>query len=108
MKALIVVTVVSSIIGGFVGGELTDRTFLLTGPVIGALWIGEHLKDATDDVVLVSGSDKLHNAGAIVEDLLRSVLLSTTDSRRVKNRLSRTTNLWRRYFPSVAPRWQHL
>lgn len=31
----------------------------------------EHLKDATDDVLLVSGSDKLHNARAIVEDLLR-------------------------------------
>lgn len=30
-----------------------------------------HLKDATDDVLLVSGSDKLHNARAIVEDLLR-------------------------------------
>jgi (p)ppGpp synthase/HD superfamily hydrolase len=29
-----------------------------------------HLKDATDDVLLVSGSDKLHNARAIVEDLL--------------------------------------
>lgn len=31
----------------------------------------EHLKDATDDVLLVSGSDKLHNARAIVEDLLK-------------------------------------
>lgn len=30
-----------------------------------------HLKSATDDVLLVSGSDKLHNARAIVEDLLR-------------------------------------
>lgn len=30
-----------------------------------------HLKDASDDVLLVSGSDKLHNARAIVEDLLR-------------------------------------
>lgn len=30
-----------------------------------------HLKKATDDVLLVSGSDKLHNARAIVEDLLR-------------------------------------
>jgi (p)ppGpp synthase/HD superfamily hydrolase len=29
-----------------------------------------HLKDASDDVLLVSGSDKLHNARAIVEDLL--------------------------------------
>jgi (p)ppGpp synthase/HD superfamily hydrolase len=31
----------------------------------------EHLKSASDDVLLVSGSDKLHNARAIVEDLLR-------------------------------------
>jgi len=31
----------------------------------------EHLKAATDDVLLVSGSDKLHNARAIVEDLLK-------------------------------------
>lgn len=31
----------------------------------------DHLKSATDDVLLVSGSDKLHNARAIVEDLLR-------------------------------------
>lgn len=30
-----------------------------------------HLKDASDDALLVSGSDKLHNARAIVEDLLR-------------------------------------
>jgi GTP pyrophosphokinase len=31
----------------------------------------EHLKSASNDVLLVSGSDKLHNARAIVEDLLR-------------------------------------
>lgn len=30
-----------------------------------------HLKNASDDVLLVSGADKLHNARAIVEDLLR-------------------------------------
>ncbi len=30
-----------------------------------------HLKEAHDDVLLVSGSDKLHNARAIVEDLAR-------------------------------------
>jgi (p)ppGpp synthase/HD superfamily hydrolase len=30
-----------------------------------------HLQKATDDVLLVSGSDKLHNARAIVEDLLQ-------------------------------------
>lgn len=30
-----------------------------------------HLQHASDDVLLVSGSDKLHNARAIVEDLLR-------------------------------------
>jgi len=30
-----------------------------------------HLQNATEDVLLVSGSDKLHNARAIVEDLLR-------------------------------------
>lgn len=30
-----------------------------------------HLRTAPDDVLLVSGSDKLHNARAIVEDLLR-------------------------------------
>lgn len=29
-----------------------------------------HLKEASDEVLLVSGSDKLHNARAIVEDLL--------------------------------------
>lgn len=29
-----------------------------------------HLQEASDDVLLVSGSDKLHNARAIVEDLL--------------------------------------
>ena len=33
MKAFIIVIIVSAIIGGFVGGELTDRTFLLTGAV---------------------------------------------------------------------------
>jgi len=30
-----------------------------------------HLKNAPEDVLLVSGSDKLHNARAIVEDLVR-------------------------------------
>lgn len=30
-----------------------------------------HLAEASDDVLLVSGSDKLHNARAIVSDLLR-------------------------------------
>lgn len=30
-----------------------------------------HLEHASDEVLLVSGSDKLHNARAIVEDLLR-------------------------------------
>jgi len=30
-----------------------------------------HLRSASDDVLLVSGSDKLHNARAIVEDLLK-------------------------------------
>lgn len=30
-----------------------------------------HLQHATNDVLLVSGSDKLHNARAIVEDLLK-------------------------------------
>ncbi len=40
MKAFIIVIIVSAIIGGFVGGELTDRTFLLTGAVIGAIGVG--------------------------------------------------------------------
>ena len=40
MKAFIIVIIVSAIIGGFIGGELTDRTFLLTGAVIGALGVG--------------------------------------------------------------------
>lgn len=40
MKAFIIVIIVTAIIGGFVGGELTDRTFLLTGAVIGALGVG--------------------------------------------------------------------
>ncbi len=31
----------------------------------------EHLPQASDDVLLVSGSDKLHNARAIVSDLLK-------------------------------------
>ena len=31
----------------------------------------EHLLQASDDVLLVSGSDKLHNARAIVSDLLK-------------------------------------
>ena len=40
MKIFIVVVIVSAIIGGFVGGELTDRTFLLTGAVIGGIGVG--------------------------------------------------------------------
>lgn len=40
MKTFIVVIIVSAIICGFVGGELMDRTFLLTGAVIGAIGVG--------------------------------------------------------------------
>lgn len=40
MKAFVVVIIASAIIGGFVGGELSDQTFLLTGAVIGALGVG--------------------------------------------------------------------
>ena len=32
----------------------------------------KHLSEASDDVLLVSGSDKLHNARSIVEDLISS------------------------------------
>lgn len=54
-----------------------------------------HLKDASDDVLLVSGSDKLHNARAIVEDLLRV-------GSAVFNRFSasKTQTLW--YYEALA------
>ncbi len=55
----------------------------------------EHLKSASSDVLLVSGSDKLHNARAIVEDLLNLGL-------RVFDRFSasKQQTLW--YYESLA------
>ena len=54
-----------------------------------------HLKSASDDVLLVSGSDKLHNARAIVSDLKNIGL-------RVFDRFSssKTDTLW--YYQSLA------
>lgn len=54
-----------------------------------------HLAEASDDVLLVSGSDKLHNARAIVSDLLRI-------GPEVFNRFSagREGTLW--YYRSLA------
>lgn len=40
MKAYIVVVIVSFVLGGFVGGELTGKQFLLTGAVLGAVIVG--------------------------------------------------------------------
>jgi hypothetical protein len=55
----------------------------------------EHLKFASPDVLLVSGSDKLHNARAIVEDLLNGGL-------KVYDRFSasKQQTLW--YYESLA------
>lgn len=39
MKVFVAVIIVATILGGFVGGELTDRTFLLTGAVIGGVGV---------------------------------------------------------------------
>jgi len=37
MKAFVIVIIVTAVIGGFVGGELTGNTFMLTGAVIGGV-----------------------------------------------------------------------
>lgn len=37
MKAFIIVIAVATVLGGFVGGELTDTTFMLTGAVVGGV-----------------------------------------------------------------------
>lgn len=37
MKAFIIVIAIATVLGGFVGGELTDTTFMLTGAVIGGV-----------------------------------------------------------------------
>ena len=66
-----------------------------------ALWIDrktaylEHLQEASDEVLLVSCSDKLHNARAIVSDLI-------TEGPSVFNRFSATTEqtLW--YYRQLA------
>jgi (p)ppGpp synthase/HD superfamily hydrolase len=66
-----------------------------------ALWIDrktaylEHLQGASDEVLLVSCSDKLHNARAIVSDLI-------TEGPSVFNRFSATTEqtLW--YYRQLA------
>jgi len=42
-----------------------------TDGVPNANGVKDHLKHASEDVLLVSGSDKLHNARAIVDDLVR-------------------------------------
>ena len=54
-----------------------------------------HLKDASDDVLLVSGSDKLHNARAIADDLLR---IGSTVFNRFS--ASKTQTLW--YYETLA------
>ena len=43
MKVFITVIVVATIVGGFVGGELTDQTFTLTGAVIGGVGLASVL-----------------------------------------------------------------
>jgi (p)ppGpp synthase/HD superfamily hydrolase len=55
----------------------------------------DHLKSASDDVLLVSSSDKLHNARAIVEDLLST-------GQKVFDRFSasKEQTLW--YYESLA------
>ena len=66
-----------------------------------ALWIDrktaylQHLQEASDEVLLVSCSDKLHNARAIVSDLI-------TEGPSVFNRFSATTEqtLW--YYRQLA------
>lgn len=40
MRIFVVVLVVSFVLGGFIGGELTDRTFLVTGATLGMLLVG--------------------------------------------------------------------
>lgn len=59
-----------------------------------------HLKSAPDDVLLVSGSDKLHNARAIVSDLQNIGL-------RVFDRFSssKEQTLW--YYQSLADIFKH-
>ena len=37
MKIFILLIILATIIGGFVGGELTDETFTITGAVIGGV-----------------------------------------------------------------------
>ena len=63
--------------------EVRKRTYL------------EHLQSASPDVLLVSGSDKLHNARAIVEDLL-NVGLKVYD----RFSASKQQTLW--YYESLA------
>ncbi len=43
MKLFILVIIAATIIGGFVGGELTDQTFTLTGAVIGGIGLASIL-----------------------------------------------------------------
>lgn len=59
-----------------------------------------HLQQASDDVLLVSGSDKLHNARAIVGDLMRSGAV-------VFDRFtaSQEQTLW--YYESLARIFEH-
>jgi (p)ppGpp synthase/HD superfamily hydrolase len=54
-----------------------------------------HLRQASEDVLLVSGSDKLHNARAIVEDLL-NIGLAVFD----RFSASKAETLW--YYESLA------
>lgn len=62
MKAFIIVIAVATVLGGFIGGELTESTFMLTGAVVGGvgtaafiLGLGAYLS-AQDEVQRKAGS----------------------------------------------------
>ena len=59
-----------------------------------------HLMSASDDVLLVSGSDKLHNARAIVSDLL-----NIGDEVFDRFKSSKAETLW--YYQSLADIFKH-
>jgi hypothetical protein len=40
MRAFVIVLIVSTVVGGFVGGELMGKTFTLTGAVVGGVGVG--------------------------------------------------------------------
>lgn len=67
MKAFVIVIAIATILGGFVGGELSDTTFMLTGAVIGGVGTAAVLLGL--GAFFTAQDDKKRKAGALTPEM---------------------------------------